>query len=228
MSKIAILTLTEQRDSVVDNKIAQHLRDKGHEVLVRHYALAGQECVCYEKPDVVVAPMVGSLQKLDLVKHCHQWGVLTVVRRGEAGAARESLEVMDKERQKVVVGDYDYAPYVDLELTWGREFSEILMERRGMPKNKIVPCGAFTLDGCFGPRPQKPVQGKKTLLFATAWSGADDAPEYTECGLPAESGLQRQMYNTHRQGRDKWIAAIKALHLSKGHKYDFLLKVRPG
>ena len=227
MARIAILTLTEQRDKAVDERIAQWLRDKGHEVLVRHFALAGQECVCYERPEVVVVPMVGSLQKLDLVKHCHAWGLTVVVRRGEAGAARDVLASLDPERQKVIVGDYDYAPYVDLELTWGREFTDVLVERGRIPKDKVVPCGAFTLDGCFN-KPKARNVGKKVLLFATAWSAADDDPAYTECGVAADSPLQGQLYTIHRRGRDEWIRAIKNLHLTKGHKYDFLLKVRPG
>ena len=90
MVRIAILTLTEQRDKAVDERLAQLLRDEGHEVMVRHFAMAGQECVCYEKPEVVVVPMVGSLQKLDFVKHCHDWGLTVVVRRGEAAQPARS------------------------------------------------------------------------------------------------------------------------------------------
>ena len=227
MAKIVILTLTDQRDKIVDERIARALRDKGHTVGVRNYAYAGTDAVRFEKPDLVVMPMVGSLQKLDFARRCHEWGVAVVVRRGEAGAAREVLTQMDPERQKVVVGDFDYAPHVDLELTWGPEFTEVLTERRGMTKERLVPCGAFTLDGCFQ-RARPARTGKKVLLFATAWSCADDDPAYTECGVATDSPLQGQLYRAHRQGRDQWLAAIKSLYMTKSHKYDFLLKVRPG
>ena len=125
------------------------------------------------------------------------------------------------------MGNYDYASYVDLELTWGPEFSEILVERGRMPKNKIVPCGPFTLDASFH-KPPVHHAGKKVLLFATAWSAADDDPAYTECGVPADSPLQTELYRLHRWGRDEWIRAIQNLHLTKSHKYEFVLKVRPG
>lgn len=227
-AKIAILTLTDQRDSAVDTRIAEALTQLGHETIVRSFATAGCDCVCYEKPDVVIVPMVGSQQKLDFVKRCHEWGIAVVVRRGEAGAAREVLARMDRERRRVIIGNYDYASYVDLELTWGPEFSDILAENQRMRKDKIVACGPFTLDACFHRiRPVRP-PGRKTLLFATAWSGADDDPRYTECGLPADSPLQTQMYKQHRKGRDAWLHAIRTLYLTKNHRYDLLLKVRPG
>jgi predicted RNA-binding Zn-ribbon protein involved in translation (DUF1610 family) len=225
--KIAILTLTEQRDKVVDDRIAKALTDLGHDVGVRNFVQAGMDAVVYEKPDAVVMPMVGSNHKLHFARQCSEWGITTIVRRGEAGAAREVLAGMDPERVKVIVGDFDYKPYVDLELTWGPEFSDILAERGKMPRSKIASCGPFTLDACFDhPRPDH--VGKRRILFATAWSGADDVKEYTECGVPTSSPLQGQMYRQHCEGRAAWIEAIKNLVACKSHKYEFTLKVRPG
>lgn len=228
MAKIAILTLTEQRDKAVDTRLAEALTALGHETMIRSFATAGCDCVCFEKPDAVIVPMVGSVQKLDFVKRCREWGIAVIVRRGEAGAAREVLAGMDAERRKVIVGDYDYAPFVDLELTWGPEFSDILAEAKRMPRGKIVPCGPFTLDACFNRPKVHRAPGRRTLLFATAWSGADDDPAYTECGVAADSPLQRQMYDRHRKGRDEWLRIIKYVYMTKSHKYDLLLKVRPG
>lgn len=41
--KIIILTLTGQRDKIIDNLLAEHLRKYGHEVFVRNYIYAGRE-----------------------------------------------------------------------------------------------------------------------------------------------------------------------------------------
>lgn len=227
MAKISILTLTEQRDLVVDERIAQALRGKGHEVVIRNYVHAGQDSVCFEKPDLVVMPMVGSVQKFDFARRCHEWGIGVVVRRGEAGAARTVLENLTKDRQTIMVGGFEYGPHVDLELTWGREFADILVERGRITPEKVVPCGAFTLDGCFNR--VRPVRtGRKVLLFATAWSAADDDPDYTECGLPADSPMQKALYREHRRGRDLWLQVLHDLYMTKGHKYEMMLKVRPG
>jgi len=226
--RIAIFTLSQQRDSAVDKRLAEALNTLGHETLVRAYATAARWCACYEKPDVVIVPMVGSDHKLDFVRRCHDWGMIVVVRRGEAGAAREVLAAMDPERQKVIVGNYDYAPYVDLELAWGPEFSNVLAERRRMPRYKIVPCGPFTLDACFNRPKVHRTSDKKTLLLATGWSAADDDPNYSECGADPNSPLHRSLYRQHRQGRDAWLHMIRHLHLTKSHKYALLLKVRPG
>lgn len=226
--RIVILTLSEQRDKVVDQRIAKALADMGHEAMVRSFAIAGVEAVTTEKPDVVVLPMIGSDHKLNFARQCKEWGIITVVRRGEAGAAREVLDKMDANRVRVVVGDYDYSPYVDLELTWGPEFTEILAERGKMPRDKMVACGPFTLDACLCDHARAIYSGKRRILFATAWSGADDDPEYTECGLPHGNPLQRRMYDEHCAGRKKWIEAIRNLVATKSHKYTFALKVRPG
>ena len=88
MSKILILTLTEQRDKPVDERLAQCLRDMGHEVMVRNFVLAGSDAVTVEKPDAVVLPMIGSDHKLNFARQIKEWGVVTIVRRGEAGAGR--------------------------------------------------------------------------------------------------------------------------------------------
>jgi len=227
MSKILILTLTEQRDKPVDERLAQCLRDMGHEVMVRNFVLAGSDAVTVEKPDAVVLPMIGSDHKLNFARQIKEWGVVTIVRRGEAGAGRVALEQMDEDRQRVVVGDYDYAEHIDLELVWGQEFADILAERGRMEARKLVACGPFTLDVCTQyERQARP--GKRRVLFATAFSAADDHPDYTECGLPEGNPLQRRLYARHAELRALWIATIKNLVATKSHKYDFALKVRPG
>lgn len=227
VAKIRILTLAEQRDEAIDNRLAGLLRNMGHDTEVRHYAMAGCETVTYEKPDIIVHPMVGAQSKLNFVRLCHRWGVGVVVRRGEAGVTADVFANLPTERKAIIVGNWDYTPYVDLELTWGSEFSDLLAAERGMPRNRIVPCGPFTLDLVYG-RQRAYNRAKRTILWATAWSAADDVEEFSECGVEPESPFHRQLYRQHRQGRDRWLYTIHSFYLRYAHRYHFLLKVRPG
>ena len=224
---IRILTLAEQRDNAIDNRLAGILQEMGYDAEVRNYAMAGCETVTYEKPDIIVHPMAGARSKIEFVKRCHDWGIGVVIRRGEAGVTADVFDELDKERQKVILGNWDYSPHVDLELTWGQEFSNLLALKTSMPRSKIVACGPFTLDVCYQKsRQRNPF--KRTILWATAWSGADDAETCTECGVEPESPFHRQMYKQHRDGRDRWLQTIWNFYLRYSHRYNFILKVRPG
>lgn len=224
--KILILTLCGQRDRVVDNLIADHLRKFGHEVYVHNFAMAGFQSVPYMKPDVIVSPLPGGEFKNEFVKQCKSWGCEVIVRRGEAGASKEIFEKMDKERQSIIISNWDYSPYVDLELTWGREFTEILAEKGCMPAEKLKACGAFSFDAYFQARRDE--NHEKTILFATGFSCADTREEQSDCGLPEGSPYHKVLYDQHTEGRKVWIQAIKDLVHWFGLKWRITLKVRPG
>jgi surface carbohydrate biosynthesis protein len=229
--KILFFSLTGQRDKLVDNHIAKFLREMGHEVYVHNYASAATQSVPYIKPDVIVHPMAGADYKLNFLRYCKEWGIVNIVRRGEAGASRESLAKMDKDRQTITIGLEDYAPYVDLELVWGQEFKDILVEHGKMPADRLKVCGAFAFDLYFLPQNWRAVNETphKTILFATGWSCADGMPDLVECGLPENSSYQNVLYNRHRAGRDLWIESIKRLITELPKKlFSFELKVRPG
>lgn len=226
--KIVIFTLTGQRDKVVDELLAKHLRKYGHEVWVHTYLGAGRQSVPYLKPDVVIVPMVGGQFKLDFVQQCKEWGCTVVVRRGEAGASREVFETMEPDRQDITLGHWDYSPCVDLELTWGQEFTDLLAEKGCMPREKLRACGAFSFDAYFLPETKRDENHEKTVLFATSWSGADGRPEHIECGLPEDSEYQTVLYDRHKEGRNIWIKTIKELIRWFSNDWRFTLKVRPG
>ena len=227
--RILILTLTEQRDTIVDNLLAKRLRSQyGHEVHVHNYIGAGRQSVPYMKPQVVVHPMVGGQYKRDFVKKCKEWGCVVVVRRGEAGASRESLARMDAERQGIVLGNWDYEQYVDMELVWGPEFRDILVEKGKNVADKLRVCGGFAFDRYFQQDCKRVRNRRKTALFATAWSTADSRVDHCECGLPEESPYHSEIYTAHTEGRRLWIQAIRKLHELLGHEWEFTLKVRPG
>lgn len=229
--KILILTLTGQRDKLIDNMIGDELRKFGHEVYVHNYINAGKQSVPYIKPDVVVHPFPGGKFKMDFIKQCHEWGCKVVIRRGEAGVSREIFDAMDEDRQTLIIGNWDYSPYTDIELVWGEEFKKLLYEVYGwMPNGKVKACGAFAFDPYFLPTCKRNDNygGKKTILFATGFSTADCRVEYCECGLPEDSKFHKEIYELHRRGRDLWIETIKELHKWFSDEFDFELKVRPG
>ena len=226
--KILIMTLCGQRDRVVDDLIADHLRTCGHEVYVHNYAMAGFQSVPYVKPDVVISPFPGGEFKNEFVKRCKQWGIEVIVRRGEAGASKEIFEKMDTERQSIVIGNWDYSPYVDLELTWGQEFTDILAEKGCMPAEKLKACGAFAFDAYFLPETKRDENHEKTILFATGFSCADTREEQSDCGLPEGSPYHKVLYDLHSKGRNLWIRTIKELAKWFSEQWRFTLKVRPG
>jgi len=227
--RISILTLTGQRDKFIDNLLAECLRKYGHKVNVRSYIYAGRETVCYEKPDVIVHPMPGGQYKYDFIKQCKEWGIEVVVRRGEAGMGRAEFDKLDNNRKTLILSNWDYSPYVDLELVWGQEFGNIVSEQGWMPAEKIKACGGFAFDPYFNPHNWRAVNKtpKRTILFATGFSTCDCRSEYCECGLPEESNYHNQIYRIHRKARDKWIKAI--INLTQHHpEWKYELKVRPG
>jgi len=226
--KIAIFTLAGQRDKIIDNRLAENLRTFGHEVTVRSYMYAGRETVWYEKPDVIIHPFPGGQYKYDFIKQCKEWGIEVIVRRGEAGMGRKEFEKLDDNRRTIVIGGWDYSHYVDLELTWGQEFTDIMVEKGFMPAAKLKSCGAFAFDPYFLSDFRRNTNQEKTILFATGFSTADCLSEYCECGLPEESDYHEEIYAIHRNARDAWISAIKNLVHWFGLNWRFELKVRPG
>jgi surface carbohydrate biosynthesis protein len=225
--KIAILTLCGQRDKCIDDMLADELRKHGHAVTVRNYINAGMETVCYEKPDVVIVPMPGGQYKYDFIKQCKEWGIEVVVRRGEAGMGRAEFANLSPDRKTIIVGHWDYSPYVDLELVWGQEFADILFENGNMPAYKIKACGAFAFDPYIKSGVIRNSE-RKTILFATGFSTADCRSEYCECGLPEESAYHEQIYDLHCEARQAWIEAITVLFIKHGDEWNIELKVRPG
>lgn len=226
--KIGIYTLTQQRDRFIDGMLAEELRKFGHEVVVRSYIHGARESICYEHPDVVVVPMIGGEYKMDTVQKCKEWGIEVIVRRGEAGMGRDQFDKLDDNRKTLILGNWDYGPYVDLELVWGPEFAEILAEHGHMQIEKIKACGAFAFDPYFVKDPTVYPDRKKTILFATGFSTADCRPGYCETGLPEGSSYHEELQKIHADARTVWLEAIDNLVRDYSDAYDFELKVRPG
>ena len=225
---IAIYTLTQQRDRFIDQMLAEELRKFGHEVVIRSYIHGARESITYEKPDVVVMPFPGGEYKMDTIEKCKEWGIEVIVRRGEAGMGIEQFIELDDNRKKLIMGNWDYSPYVDLELVWGQEFKTIINFHGHMPGHKMRACGAFAFDPYFVPDIAIHPDRKKTILFATGFSTADCRPGYCETGLPEGSSYHEELHDIHRVAREGWLRAIHELVRCHKDEWDFELKVRPG
>ena len=210
--------------------LAEELRKYGHEVVVRSYIYGARESITYEKPDAIVHPMVGGEYKMDTVQKCKERGIEVIVRRGEAGMGREQFDKLDDNRKKLILGNWDYSPYVDLELVWGNDFRWVIINNGHMPRKKIKPCGAFAFDPYFKEDCKKndDINRKKTILFATGFSTADCRPGYCETGLPEGSSYHAELQKIHSDARAMWLESIKELVKWFGSEWDFELKVRPG
>lgn len=229
--KIVILTLSGQRDELIDNMLAEELCKYQHEAVVRSFIMAGRESVIYDQPDIVIHPMAGGEYKIDLLRKCRQWGVRNLVRRGEAGMGRVEFEKMSSDRKKIMLGNWDYGPYVDLELVWGQEFGDIIAEQGHMPAEKIKACGAFPFDPYFSKdyhRNRSRMNRKKAVLFATGFSTCDCRSDYCELGLEEDAEYHKDIYKKHRAARDIWIEAITEFAKWFDNDWDIYLKVRPG
>lgn len=234
--KIGIYTLTPQRDECIDGMLRRKFIRYGHEVYLRAYMTGARESICYEKPDIVMLPMVGGQYKLDTVEKCHEWGIHVVVRRGEAGQGREQFNLLDQDNKDVVLGYWDYAPYVDLELVWGQEFADILAEHDKMPADRIKACGAFAFDPYYahGTNPyavstNSPKKDHKTtILFATGFSTAGCNPEYCETGLPKGCDYHGDKVKSHSSARKQWVEFINEFIRKFPDQYSYELKARPG
>lgn len=221
-----IFTLADQRDRIVNEQIAQHLEVMGHEVDVHNYIHAARHSVPYMKPHFVVHPMIGGQFKLDFVKKCHEWGICNIVRRGEAGMTRDSLMEASEARRGIVLGNFDYNEYVDMELVWGTNFGNILINERKIAHGKVHACGPFAFDiYCHG-RTKRKNDGLRAVLFATGFSGGEEALPSPECGIGEDHPYQEALKKAAREGRDKWIKAIKLI--ADCSAWKIFIKVRPG
>jgi surface carbohydrate biosynthesis protein len=221
--KIAICTQLEYRDRLIDEKIGELLRQKGHTVGIGNFVWYGREFILKAKPDVVVIPEVRCEHTIDFVEAVNDMNIVTVVRRTEPGYSRTDYEKADESHIPTVMGHWPYR--VDLEIVWGKEFAEIVKECPLALNKNIKAAGAFTLDYYF-PRPEKKSDGK-TILFASAWDYATRDPEYCIPEMPVGDPSHIPAQKRCREGKDKWIAEIQRF-TKKYPDWRVILKTHPG
>jgi len=227
MKKALIFTNLPQRDKVVDEILAENLRALGFEARVSMFLPHNRMHVLGMKPNVVILPEIRCQYTVEMVETMRSWGIIVISRRCEGGCGKRAWSVMCDDEKDTAVGTWPYE--VDLELVWGEEFRDIVLEKKYGTKETVKAVGAFPFDIYFYDKiAGKKKGGKKTVLFACGWPMADRGPRYCVPEAPPESSIHKIAYDKHRQGRDRWIEIIKELHALIGKEWDFLLRLKTG
>lgn len=226
--KIAILSASPQRDSVIDSQLKDELESRGHEVTVAPMLRAGRDTVLKLQPDVVVVPPIRNPHSRDFVEVCRDWNIGVISRHTEASCDWSDFKAMKTQREQgEILGLYKYA--VNAELVWGADEAQILLRRRlGFP---IVPVGCVVADIYF----KKDIKSrflsrekyckkfklnpkKKTICVASSWGFADSAPDL-------QIDEMRAINTNEDKGKKRYIALLKQL---KKLNYNILFRPHPG
>jgi surface carbohydrate biosynthesis protein len=224
--KIVILTASPVRDKLIDELIAQELRNRGHEVVVAPCLRAGRQTCLDIKPDVVVVPPVRNPYSRDFVETLKYHGVGVVSRHTEASCDWQDFKKLDNQSKGELYGHFEYD--VDAELVWGPDEAQILSRRPHSPP--VAAVGALALDTCTADLvlEQKEVfmerlqldPKKKTLLIACPWGFADSAPDLNiDETVKARKDIE---------GRARHITMIKVLQETLSEKWNIVVTLHPG
>ena len=243
--KVLVLSMVPERDWITDGFICEELKKLGHTALLRKYLQDGRSAVILERPDVVVLPVVRCQYTRDFAIRLKGWGVKVVARRSEAGVTRRMFDNMPRHQKVNQLGRYEYKDLVDMELVWGREFADILIDNGMIRSEQVRLIGGITLDAYYRldvPEMMRKIAGtredyfkkhgfnpaKKTLFFVAGFKTADFSPDYN---LPeAEPGdpIHKELYEKDRAGRNAWIEALNYISDTVKDKYNILLRPHPG
>lgn len=223
--KCLILSNLPQRDRANDEFLASKLREKNFEVRVTPFLPDNRLQVLYYKPDVVILPEARCEYTIDFAMNCMRWGVTTIIKRTEGGAAWGAWNKMEQSEKDTVVGSWPYD--ADLEIVWSEKFADLVAKHGHIPKRKLFVCGGIPFDLYFqGPKIERP-KDRKSILFAPGWGHADRSPDYNVPEAPPGSPIHRDAYERHRFGRDLWIEMItKAYDALPG--WDFYIRLKTG
>jgi surface carbohydrate biosynthesis protein len=225
VKKILMFSHLPTRDDVVDTMLTQELKNMGHMVWKGSILVAARENILTLKPDVVILPEIRCRYTAAMVNNLTSWGVQTVIKRCEAGANWTMYNAMPECDRITLFGQYDYD--ATLELVWGDEFAKILKDKHG--KQNVKTIGAIVFDPYFLPRPPIPkATDKKTMLWATGFVYADRHSDY--CAPEVDMGDYRhnKWWRQCRDGRAKYIDAIKELQKEMGDEWYFFIRLKCG
>jgi len=229
MKKILILTASPERDMIIDELIAEELRNRGFRVDIAACLRKGREAVLKCKPDVLVIAPIRNTYSRDFVEVCKDWGIGVVTRHTEASCDWQDWKRISKEWRAELLGRYAYN--VDAEIVWGEDEAQILRTRRcPFP---IYAVGAFALDiyfrkdlpKRFGTREKFNEErgldnNKKTLLIGSPWGFADSAPDLQIPEIPH--------FNKDVEWRDIQLGMIKKARDTLGDNWNILMRPHPG
>ena len=225
VKKILMMSHLPTRDDVVDDCLIEELRKMGHIVWKGSILVNARDVICQIKPDIVIMPEIRCPFTANMVNVMDGWGIQVVVKRCEAGASKVMFNAMPPEDIITLLGQWDYTS--SLELVWGEEFAEIL--RREKKKENVVSVGALVFDPYFLPKPPIVKEtDKKTMLWATGFVYADRHPDYCAPEVDMGDHRHRKWWRQCREGRARYIDAIKELQLELGDTWHFAIRIKAG
>jgi surface carbohydrate biosynthesis protein len=222
--------------------IADAVKARGHDAVVRKFLADDRTAIIVERPDVVVIPVVRCEYTRDLATRLKQWGVRVIARRSEAGVSRVQFEKLTKTWQQDQVGRYDYKDLIDLELVWSREFADILVEKGKIGRRQVRVIGGITLDPYFKwdlatesakvfcsredwYTKHKLDPNKRTVYFITGFVHADKS-DFTLPEAPIDDPIHSELHQRDFALRHLWLHAISKL--SESGKYNILVRPHHG
>lgn len=240
---VLILSMVAQRDWIVDNMIADAVKAKGHDAVVRKFLRDDRTAIVVEKPDVCVIPPVRCEYSRDLAVRLKQWGVKVIARRSEAGVSRKQYDKLKRTWQLDHIGRYSYKKTIDLELVWSREFADILIDEGMVRPDQVRIIGGITLDPYFkwdlaensakvftsnreewlckrNLDPQK-----RTLYFVTGFVHAV-RPVYTLPEAPLGDPIHAELHQRDLRLRTMWIDAV--CRFAETDRYNVILRPHHG
>ncbi len=227
MKKVLIFTSLPQRDRVPDEILSEHLRKMGYDVRVTPFLPLNRMHILGMKPDIVILPEIRCHYTIGLANMMRTWGIRVVCKRCEGGCGRAAWSVMCDDEKATALGSWPYE--VDLELVWGDEFRDILIEKGYGTSDVIKSCGAFPFDVyLYSEIKGKKEGGRPTVMFATGWPMADRNSKYCVPEAEPSSSIHKIAYDKHREGRDKWLEVMPKVIDALKDEWDFILRMKTG
>lgn len=214
------------RDLEADKRIAAHLKTAGVECW--HVPYTAMPIATILKPDIVVAPELRNPFFADVAGWFKGHGVTVVAKRCEPGMTRKYLGEVSDAYKRAVLGNWDYSDAVDLELVWGQEFADAIVEYRPAMSGKVVAVGPMNFDPLCGAQPVRGTEGG--ILWATGFCYADRsaifaAPE----ALETDREFHQQLVSIDRSCRQAYVLAMQqAVDASKLSRFKMKLRVHSG
>lgn len=225
MSKVLILSNLPQRDRATDELLATKIREKGFDVRVAPFLPDNRMHILYWKPDICLMPEARCEYTIDVAQNLMHWGVFSILRRTEGGAAWGAWDKMEQAEKDTVIGAWPYD--ADLEIVWSEKFKDLIDKHGYMRKEKLFVCGGIPFDLYFeGPKVERETKNH-SICFAPGWGHADRNPEYNVPEAPPGSPIHKDAYDRHRRGREAWIAMMRKV-MDAFPKSEFFLRLKTG
>lgn len=225
VNKVLMLSHLPSRDDIIDTLLVQELAKKRNMVWKGSVLANAREQICSLKPDIVIMPEIRCPFTARMTNLMTEWGIQVVIKRCEAGANETMLNAMPECDRITLFGQYPYE--AALEIVWGDEFANILKRERGLKNVKAV--GALVFDPYFLPKPPiEKEEDKPTMLWATGFVYADRHPDYCAPEVPMGDPRHRKWWRQCREGRWKYIDAIKELYIELKDQWHFAIRLKPG